>query len=174
MEGFPAGSLKGGEVSTVAASKPCWLMNHPSQMPSIGTSGVTSRNLGCFSLLGWNSWVSTNAPKGLVGGNTDWEQAQLNTTDRREARIDPESIKIRTILLRHEVLGLHFPRLVRWCNGSTRPFGGFGQGSNPCRTANFPFRSHHSKEAFQRPSPSHRSIGFLLRLLNGSVPIPLG
>src|SRR6267142_532437 len=27
---------------------------------------------------------------------------------------------------------------VRWCNGSTRPFGGFCHGSNPCRTASFP------------------------------------
>ena len=28
-------------------------------------------------------------------------------------------------------------RFVRWCNGSTRPFGGFCHGSNPCRTATF-------------------------------------
>lgn len=28
-------------------------------------------------------------------------------------------------------------KFVRWCNGSTRPFGGFGQGSSPCWTANF-------------------------------------
>src|SRR6266498_4769309 len=26
-------------------------------------------------------------------------------------------------------------RFVRWCNGSTRPFGGLCHGSNPCRTA---------------------------------------
>src|SRR5687768_16831690 len=26
-------------------------------------------------------------------------------------------------------------RFVRWCNGSTEPFGGFSHGSNPCRTA---------------------------------------
>ena len=30
------------------------------------------------------------------------------------------------------------PRLVRWCNGSTRPFGGLCPGSNPGRTAKLP------------------------------------
>ncbi len=32
-------------------------------------------------------------------------------------------------------------RFVRWCNGSTTPFGGVCHGSNPCRTANYrPYR----------------------------------
>ena len=31
--------------------------------------------------------------------------------------------------------------LVRWCNGNTAPFGGVIHGSNPCRTANFAFRT---------------------------------
>src|SRR5512141_2968391 len=30
---------------------------------------------------------------------------------------------------------LFCPRLVRWCNGSTRVFGALCHGSNPCRTA---------------------------------------
>src|SRR5712671_5108320 len=30
---------------------------------------------------------------------------------------------------------LAFQRVVRWCNGSTRPFGGLCPGSNPGRTA---------------------------------------
>ena len=33
--------------------------------------------------------------------------------------------------------GVIYARVVRWCNGSTRPFGGFCHGSNPCRTATF-------------------------------------
>src|SRR5882724_9597621 len=31
--------------------------------------------------------------------------------------------------------GLVLGRCVRWCNGSTMPFGGICHGSNPCRTA---------------------------------------
>src|SRR6478609_4223662 len=33
-------------------------------------------------------------------------------------------------------IGILAARLVRWCNGSTTPFGGVCHGSNPCRTAN--------------------------------------
>ena len=33
-------------------------------------------------------------------------------------------------------MGILAARLVRWCNGSTTPFGGVCHGSNPCRTAN--------------------------------------
>ena len=43
------------------------------------------------------------------------------------------------------------PRLVRWCNGSTRPFGGLCPGSNPGRTAKWqedhPRRSLYCREA---------------------------
>ena len=42
--------------------------------------------------------------------------------------------------LRNWVAAVFWWWLVRWCNGSTRPFGGFSHGSSPCRTANFSFR----------------------------------
>ena len=47
---------------------------------------------------------------------------------------------------------------VRWCNGSTRPFGGFCHGSNPCRTANFPSEaggnSVYRTDSAQNPAES--------------------
>ncbi len=35
------------------------------------------------------------------------------------------------------VRNLVYTQRVRWCNGSTLPFGGICHGSNPCRTASF-------------------------------------
>ena len=41
----------------------------------------------------------------------------------------------RSLGLQSEWERLMYRARVRWCNGSTRPFGGFCHGSNPCRTA---------------------------------------
>ena len=51
-----------------------------------------------------------------------------------------------------------FPVVVRWCNGSTRPFGGLCHGSNPCRTANLiPLpRRHAPTKNSKLQAPSSR------------------
>jgi len=42
---------------------------------------------------------------------------------------------------------VNFSQLVRWCNGSTLPFGGICHGSNPCRTASLPAEINGSTES---------------------------
>src|SRR5579862_8857606 len=52
------------------------------------------------------------------------------------------------------------PASVRWCNGSTRPFGGFCHGSNPCRTANRKNSKIQTPGTSEAPNPKHRSLTF--------------
>src|SRR2546423_7653530 len=54
--------------------------------------------------------------------------------------------------------------VVRWCNGSTRPFGGFCHGSNPCRTANPPERSSRLRLA-------NHELFFSEKLLFNFIPL---
>jgi hypothetical protein len=66
-------------------------------------------------------------------------------------------------------------RLVRWCNGSTRPFGGFCHGSNPCRTASLignlwrtiPTESAQKKR--KRPTPKTLKAGSVATLRSLSL-----
>src|SRR5206468_13054314 len=83
-----------------------------------------------------SSWTSTSSPRfskrwkriGLISIYSVLRLAS-DSTARRWQRDK--------IGCTHMHRGYLFGRLVRWCNGSTEPFGGFSHGSNPCRTAKF-------------------------------------
>ena len=67
---------------------------------------------------------------------------------------------------------LFFGWSVRWCNGSTRLFGGLCHGSNPCRTANFKVLKHFHPSLFSQAALCSCSwdVALRRRLLTSNGP----
>lgn len=90
-----------------------------------GVSIVRCRRDGIHAMSGrlWPTMQRSELPSSAALAKEDGGSTLVHTKDIH-------------FCLRVWNVAVFWPWLVRWCNGSTRPFGGFSHGSSPCRTAN--------------------------------------